>query len=282
MISAKECLVLLIGCFSDKKNAKVFSNFLKSKEIENKVEQHQSQHEVWIINETYLEQAKLFFADFNANPNDVSFHVKLERKTTNDTAALHASYRKNFKRAHGNSISWALIVIVVLAYLFSLIDQNKILLKYCLIALPSVPVLQLWLYQPWRLFSPVLLHFSIFQLLFNGYMLYYLGSFIEKKNSRIFYCLLLFFSIVLPNIVQMVFSGFYFGGLSGVVYALFGFLWVTAKYNPWSGYYLRKDIIFWMLGWLVLSFIGWLGHAMFAGSLAGLVVGGVFALVKRR
>ena len=109
--------MLLIGCFSDKKNAKVFSNFLKSKDIENKVEQHQSQHEVWIVNETYLEQAKLFFSDFNANPNDVCFHVKLERKTTNDAAALHASYRKNFKRAHGNSISWALIVIVVLAYL---------------------------------------------------------------------------------------------------------------------------------------------------------------------
>jgi GlpG protein len=41
------------------------------------------------------------------------------------------------------------------------------------------------------------------------------------------------------------------GGMSGVVYGLFGFYWMKATYDPGSGLYMPPSTVIIMVGWLL-------------------------------
>ncbi|MFP3334687.1 rhomboid family intramembrane serine protease, partial [Pseudomonas sp. SIMBA_064] len=77
--------------------------------------------------------------------------------------------------------------------------------------------------QVWRWFSHALLHFSLLHILFNLMWWWYLGGAVEKRlgSGKLFVILLI--SALLSGWLQAKFSGIWFGGLSGVVYALMGY-----------------------------------------------------------
>ncbi|HAG62184.1 MAG TPA: hypothetical protein DCL40_04700, partial [Coxiellaceae bacterium] len=156
------------------------------------------------------------------------------------------------------------------------------LAQQLLIVQPGQAALHSWLYNPWRLFSPMFLHMSLLHLLFNLYWLYDMGSLIEVKESRWFYVLLLLATALVSHLSQWLLVGPAFGGLSGVVYGLFGYLWFLSRYRPWSGYYMRSDIAYWLLGWMVLGFVGVLGPVANWAHLGGLIAGVMLALMRGR
>ncbi len=96
--------------------------------------------------------------------------------------------------------------------------------------------------QVWRLVTPIFIHFGILHLLFNMYMLYDLGGAIERRRGPIRYLSLVLVLAVVSNLVQY-FLGHpswdgselrwtlvpNFGGMSGVLYGLFGYLWMKAQ-----------------------------------------------------
>lgn len=41
-----------------------------------------------------------------------------------------------------------------------------------------------------------------------------------------------------------------FGGLSGVVYATIGFVWMRSKFGPEHGFYMRQETVFLSMFWL--------------------------------
>ncbi len=61
-------------------------------------------------------------------------------------------------------------------------------------------------------------------------------------------------SALLSGFVQHQFSGPWFGGLSGVVYALMGYVWLRGERDPQSGIYLQRGLILFSLVWLIA---GW-------------------------
>lgn len=269
-----------VGALPAKKSVKTFSHYLLSLEIESRVVAQDGQYELWLIKEDRLEWVRAEWQQFVAQPDDAKYQVKVKPKPSNDRA-LKAHYRKYFKRAHGNQITIALIVIASVCYLI----QRAVwppLINQLLIVAPGQSIAQSWLYSPWRLMSPVLLHFSLFHLLFNVYWLYELGSLIEEKETRFFYVLLLVGAAILGNGLQFLVVGPNFGGLSGVVYGLFAFLWFLSKYRPWAGYYIRSDIAYWMIGWLILGFTGFLGPIANWGHLGGFIAGVLLAMFKTR
>ena len=52
---------------------------------------------------------------------------------------------------------------------------------------------------------------------------------------------------------QYAFSGPLFGGMSGVVYACFGYVWISGLFNPTFGLRLRPPVVYILLGWLAVA-----------------------------
>lgn len=135
--------------------------------------------------------------------------------------------------------------------------------------------------QQWRWFTPVLLHFSLIHLLFNLLWWWQLGGVVERREgSRTLFGLLLL-AAVFPNLLQWQWAGSNFGGLSGVVYALLGYVWLAGKLNPMSRLSLPNGIAVLMLLWLAWGFVAFIGPSMANGAhFGGLLTGLLVALMR--
>lgn len=105
--------------------------------------------------------------------------------------------------------------------------------------------------QPWRLISPMLLHFGWLHLVFNGMWWLDLGRRIEHQSKVVLVSLLVVTSLG-ANVAQAWQEISLFGGMSGVVYGLLGYIWVMDRYNA-PRYHLPQSILIFMLLWLLLG-----------------------------
>ena len=139
--------------------------------------------------------------------------------------------------------------------------------------------------QPWRLVTPMLLHFSLLHILFNLLWWADLGRLIERFQSSGQLLMVTLVTSSVANVAQFLTSGPAFGGLSGVVYGLLGYLWIYGRLNPGAGYALRREIVIFMLAWMVICFVGLsdvvANAAHLAGLVSGCILGGIFGLIRR-
>ena len=139
----------------------------------------------------------------------------------------------------------------------------------------------------WRLITPMFIHFSLSHLAFNCLWLYVLGSRIELHDGKIIFITLIIFSSITANYFQYIFSGpSLFGGLSGVVYGMFGFCMVLELELKNLRYGLPPAIYLFMLIWMLLGFLGVLeifgfGNIANFAHLGGFISGLVFGMVSR-
>ncbi|OIN09559.1 rhomboid family intramembrane serine protease GlpG [Oceanisphaera psychrotolerans] len=125
----------------------------------------------------------------------------------------------------------------------------------------------------WRAFTPALLHFSLMHLVFNLFWWWYLGGMVERRLGHGKLLVLLLVAAVLPNLMQFWASGPRFGGLSGVVYALLAYVWLSGRLNPARGIGLPDGMAVFMVVWLVLGFAGVLGPVANLAHLGGGLIG---------
>lgn len=81
-----------------------------------------------------------------------------------------------------------------------------------------------WIHHEWwRLITPAFLHFGIWHVLFNSLAMWELGRRLEFVLPRSIFLVLLLATGVMANVVQYWLPGSaIFGGLSGVIFGLFG------------------------------------------------------------
>ncbi|WP_299489707.1 rhomboid family intramembrane serine protease GlpG [uncultured Shewanella sp.] len=126
----------------------------------------------------------------------------------------------------------------------------------------------------WRLFTPSLLHFSALHIIFNLIWWWYLGGKIETRIGFTPLFILLIVAGTLPNILQYIIAGPYFGGLSGVVYALLGYTWLMGIKRPQAGIGIPPSYMIFMLIWLALGFTDIFGFSVANGAhIGGLIIG---------
>lgn len=113
--------------------------------------------------------------------------------------------------------------------------------------------------EVWRMLTPIFLHFSLMHILFNMMWLKDLGSIFEETKGVSQFVLFVVVTGVLSNLGQFMISGPRFGGMSGVVYALLGHLWIYSKTHDNARFSLPKRDIVLMIGWYFLCFTGLLG-----------------------
>jgi GlpG protein len=137
--------------------------------------------------------------------------------------------------------------------------------------------------EPWRFITPAFLHFSWLHIVFNALWTWEFGRRIELTlGSRVLLLLFLVIALV-SNSAQYIAGGVgIFGGMSGVVYGLLGFLWIAPRLQPRWQFFLPPGLVVFMLGWLVVCLVGLvevLGFGAIAnaahvgGLLAGMVLG---------
>lgn len=130
--------------------------------------------------------------------------------------------------------------------------------------------------EVWRLVTPILIHYGTLHLLFNMMWMYQLGSLIEGRKGAWLLVVLVLVSAVPSNIFQFLDTGPLFGGMSGVVYALIGYVWMKGKFQPEQGMHLDRTSIIIAMAWLVLCMTPLLGHIANTAHVTGLVIGLLF------
>lgn len=134
-------------------------------------------------------------------------------------------------------------------------------------------------WQLWRWLSHAVLHFSVMHIAFNILWWWQLGGDIEKRLGGLKLLQIFAISSALSGAGQYWVEGANFGGLSGVVYALVGYLWVVSTKAPQMGLTIPRQIVGFMLIWLVLGYMQPFMAIANTAHLAGLVAGVGIGLV---
>lgn len=142
--------------------------------------------------------------------------------------------------------------------------------------------------QVWRLVTPDFLHFSWTHIIFNAVMLWFLGSQIEWFDGRGRLFALFLATSIFSNGLQYLVSGPLFGGLSGVVYGILGYCWLSQRKLP--RFQFPPALVTFAVVWMVIGFTPFtemlgLGRMANEAHLGGFVSGVALAFllpVKRR
>ncbi len=127
--------------------------------------------------------------------------------------------------------------------------------------------------QVWRLITPIFLHFGLLHLIFNMLWLRDFGSQIELNRGTWFFLAFVLFVAIFSNLAEYFWSGFGFGGMSGVVYAMFGYIWIKSRFEPHVGLSVQQQTVVIMFIWLGACMIGLVGAIANGAHVAGLISG---------
>lgn len=176
-------------------------------------------------------------------------------------------------------VTLALIAISVALTLFT----NFSLVLPLIIGLPGRPLFADILGgEVWRLVTPMFLHLSFLHILFNMMWLWDLGRLVETVKGSLYLLGFVLATGIASNVAQYAIQGPGFGGMSGVVYALLGYVWMQGKFNPRFGFEIHKSTVIMMLGWYVLCWTGLAGPIANWAHTAGLLLGVAWGYLDAR
>ena len=107
-----------------------------------------------------------------------------------------------------------------------------------------------------------------------------LGHMIERKHGPIYLLIMVLLLGVFSNIGQFMVRGPNFGGMSGVVYGLLGYIWIRSRLDPFSGLYVSKQNVILMIAWFFLCLSGLMGNVANVAHGVGLAGGMVWGFLS--
>nr|WP_276516153.1 rhomboid family intramembrane serine protease GlpG [Rosenbergiella australiborealis] len=261
--------------FTNPRMAYAFVDYMATQGITLHIEQ-QENYVVLLKDEQKIDDVQAALQQFIRDPSHPRY---LAASWQSGRAGTRLGYPKaeiwrNIKDRAGPLTLSVMAIVVVTYLLLMFVGQQPIF--YWL----SWPANSQQGFEIWRWVSHIFLHFSLLQIVFNLMWWWYLGGAIEKRlgSGKLFVITVI--SALLSGWMQAKFSGIWFGGLSGVVYALMGYSWLRGERDPESGIYLERGLIVFALLWLVVGYYGVFGNPMSnMAYIVGLVIGLVMAFV---
>ena len=273
---------------------------------------------VWIYDEDQLARAQAELEAYVRQPEDPRFAegARAAEDVRRHEAKLMKEYRKNFRevtdlwagmRLRRRPLTLSLVVVSVVVFILEqtplrivvnheprslgIMVQNALLITATHVdpqrGLVDDGLSRIYSGELWRLVTPIFLHFGIMHILFNCWAITLEGTMIEVARGTTRLTILVLVSAVLSNVGQYIYMDrvepealHVFGGLSGVAYALFGYLWMKGQYEPEQGMILHPNTITMMLLWLVLCMTGFAGPIANAAHVVGLLVGVAFGVLR--
>ena len=269
-------------------DGKILARYLQAQQIEVvlRAETSSTDFELWVVDEEDCERVREILTAFRQDPFDACYrNVTPPPVEEKPRRARYVDVRKQLfgRSAVQGKITTALIAISVGVFLLQtsgLAPRFVALLYISEFVRPQFVEIQQG--QLWRLVTPIFLHFGILHVLFNMLWLHTLGHQIEMRGGRRQLALLVLAIGVVSNVGQYVIAGPSFGGFSGVVYGLLGYIWIMAQFQPASGYVMDRFTIGFMLVWLLLGMSGMFEGMANAAHLFGLLSGVLWGLAKAR
>ncbi len=262
------------GILPTRQDAERFANYLLTLGITAKVEPAADGCAIWIHDENQLPQGKQELEAFKLHPTDDRYDAaeQAARKARREMAEKKRQAQRNFIDMRNEWASpWRrrpVTVVMIAASVLMFLHVGDLPYEDLQFSLPEIVQGQVW-----RLVTPIFLHFGLLHIVFNMFWLYDLGSLIERRLGSVLFALVALLIAVGSNFAQYLATGPGFGGMSGVVYGLFGYAWVRGRLDPTSGLYLRPDIAFWMMAWFVLCAMGVISNVANWAHGIGLLVG---------
>jgi GlpG protein len=289
----------VIGHLENEVAARTFSDYLYVEGIKNQVEaESDGTWAIWIHGEDEIERANKLLRVFRKNPDDPSIKLAAERarELIAREEQIEATARKrHFGRdrlfpsrglAGIGPLTLVLMGGSILVFLLQNYNPTAWIVNYLMISLDlydrSLPEVRNG--QVWRLLTPIFIHFGIIHILFNMLWTRDLGSMIETREGTFRLALMVVGIGIASNLGQYWMRGPRFGGMSGVVYGLLGYVWMKGKHDPGSGLFLHQSTVVMMLVWLLFGYTGFLPIANTAHTV-GLIAGGLWgylAAIRRR
>ena len=279
-----------IGEIKDEKQAKRFGDFLLVQGMENEVEyDSDGSWTIWALDEDRLEEAQDWLKKYLANPDDpqiIEKARKAEEVRQKKEKELRDYRKRQMKAAQVmqggflgmGRVTSAIFIICAITAIGSNLGSNLDFFKAFLIseAPKAVGLVEIKHGQIWRLVTPAFLHFGFLHVLFNLLWWKDLGTLVERKHSK-YYLLAMFLVIAISsNVGQYFVAGPRFGGMSGVVYGMLGYLWFRGKFDPTFGRELNPMVIQMMMLWFILCFTGAFGPIANTAHAVGLGVGALW------
>lgn len=296
-----------ILAFSDKKPARLLANYLISASIDVHIvrgkpeaQEHEPvgnsydtgeklHYQIVVLDSNDVPKALKIAEDFVSNPNQGKYQQAawevgssfkepkplVKRSKTNNSAS--APWIQDLKSTPFMSlVLFICLGVFLLSYLGAF---NYILQALTIRSLDELAQSNQW----WRLFTPAFIHFGVIHIVFNLIWWWVLGSQLERSFGSISLAVIFAIAAISSNVAQLLVSGPNFGGLSGVVYALFGYVWWIGWLRPSWGIGLPNSLVYFLLAWLALGYLEilWVNMANEA-HLFGLISGCLMALATHQ
>ena len=154
-------------------------------------------------------------------------------------------------------VTITVVGLCILVYLIMWVFDEKTVVGPLLISEYIRPVLpEIQNGEIWRLVTPAFIHFGLFHIVFNMLWTWELGRLIEWRQGGILLGVLIVVMAAVSNLAQYVVSGPLFGGMSGVVYGLFGYIWLQGVTNPQFAVKMNPAVVKLLLAWFVICWTG--------------------------
>ncbi|KII80280.1 rhomboid family intramembrane serine protease GlpG [Vibrio renipiscarius] len=260
--------------------AQAFIDYMASRQIEIKLmPEGDGQFALWLVDSQHEAETEAELAQFLSQPNDAKYQAAswdMAETRTNHFRYYSPSMMGMIKAKAGPV---TLIIMAACCVIFVLQQFGSGRPVFEALHFPAFAG-QEW--QLWRWVTHALLHFSIMHIAFNVLWWWQLGGDIELRVGSGKLLQLFLLSAAVSGIGQFWIEGANFGGLSGVVYALVGYIWVIGYRRPEKGLIMPKPLIGFMLVWLVLGFVQPFMAIANTAHLVGLLTGVAIGLFDSR
>lgn len=272
----------LIGHIQESSHAAAFGDYLFLQGVENDVEREDDgSYSIWAHDEECIEKAVKLLKEFEANPDGAQYQdledkarqrrEKIEQENagrppvTFESRDVVQARRFGMGPITGSMIAFSCVVFVLSSFSSDIESIMSLFIREFQVFSteyrwnPGQGLSEVRSGQVWRLVTPIFIHFGVLHILFNMMWLRQLGSAMEHIDGKLFFSLFVIITAAASNYAQYLVKGSpVFGGMSGIVFALFGFVWMKSKYDFMSGYAIDPQTVGLMLIWFAICFTGFM------------------------
>lgn len=290
-----------VGNLGKENEARRFASYLVTKGIPAQIESDGDEWTVWVRDENQVAESRDLFETFRRDPDNSEYRsaeraaeqirreqVQRQRQAHQHVVQMRERWSQSTSRRA--PLTLTLIVLSVLVTLtssfgkaqqglgasvkreLSFVDQQSFEESN------DKPLAAIARGEVWRLVTPIFVHYSPIHLIFNMIMFFQFAMIVETLRGTVRLGAMILAVALLSNLAQAIFpeqlgGNPFFGGMSGVVYGLFGYVWLKAITDPQSGFFMNQSTVIILVGWLLLCMTPAMPNVANVAHIIGLVTG---------